>query len=95
MARYVFEYLIGDKLVGYLESTPEEDKMDAGVEEFDGSGYLSFWKRSKKVAMDWNELIMMCNNNKVLMDVLELEEIPEGERTATIYDNWYDAEKAI
>ena len=54
MARYVYTREVAGMegksvMDGYLESTPEEDRMDMAGDQimvgFTGNGYLAFWKR--------------------------------------------------
>ncbi|OLR56226.1 hypothetical protein BHK98_09210 [Hornefia porci] len=57
MARYIYTReatgIDGRHVMdGYLESSPEEDKMDMVEDQmmvgFTGNGYLAFWKRCKE-----------------------------------------------
>ena len=48
MARYNFALTNDYGCVCYMESTPEEDKLDIGIGALDGYGYLKFWKRCRE-----------------------------------------------
>lgn len=52
MARYVFTYERDGDTILYEESTVEEDRDDAGLTEFGGTGYLSFWERCRRMMME-------------------------------------------
>lgn len=56
MSRYNYTYMLDDECTCYLESTPEEDKLDEIEDDiaidFTGNGYLHFWSRCKRAVFD-------------------------------------------
>ena len=79
MARYVYTREVAGMegksvMDGYLESTPEEDRMDMAGDQimvgFTGNGYLAFWKRCRE-----QELHLACSRARsVITDTYTGEE---------------------
>lgn len=98
MSRYVFSMHVGNTCVLYNQSTDEEDRMDAGLAEFGGSGYLSFWRRCKERANGIREIMRALrgveNAKEILPEVAHLC-VPESEAKAVISDLSYGAEREV
>ena len=99
MSRYVFSYTVGDSCELYLESTPEEDRLDQtdGVTlvEFTGNGYLHFWTRCKKLVRDYKRFHEAATGNSYVeyLGISHLSGQWDGEGTIT--DLWYGDEKTV
>lgn len=97
MARYVFSIVVNGGCVYYDESTVEQDKADAGLAEFGGSGYLSFWRSCKEVMLEFNRLRDAVRGMKHFGDMIpDLQYLTEGGNVeAIITDLDYDVEKKL
>lgn len=97
MARYVFSIVVNGACVYYDESTAEQDRADAGLTEFGGSGYLGFWRKCKEVLFEFNRLLDAVSGMKHLGDLIpDVQYLTEGgDVEAVITDLDYDAERRL
>jgi hypothetical protein len=97
MARYVFSINFDGKCVYYIESTSEQDKEDAGLTAFGGSGYLDFWHECKEVVTELRSLAKAVKGMKYLGELVpDIQHIADGgDIEAVISDLDYDEERRI
>lgn len=97
MARYVFSINFDGKCIYYIESTPEQDKEDAGLTAFGGSGYLDFWCECKEVVTELRSLVNAAKGMKYLgVLASDIQHIADGgDIEAVISDLDYDEERMI
>lgn len=97
MARYVFTICVDGACAYYEESTAEQDRADAGLTAFGGSGYLSFWQQCKEVLTEFERLSEAVRGMKHLGDLIpNVQYLANGgDVKAVILDLNYDECKEL
>lgn len=99
MSRYAFVLKVDDRVINYRESTPEQDREDAGL-VFGGNGYLDFQRSCKELVTSLKNArehaAAIVREGKRLeylsefFDLSEMKRLAISQITATISDLDYD-----